>query len=250
MAAEAPIITPDPVLGGVIAYHPSDRLKPLLTAAVIGAPIGLVLALTAAQTEAWWGMPVTVGGVAITGLALGWYVLHLWNREVILYQRGFSFREGSKLVYFSYEEVKWIGLQARRMAYFGGLFRRDVYRIEIVTYAGDRMLLTNLYRRVAELGTRLTELVEMRLRPELAHKFASGDKVEFGETIWITREGLDIDDQRLAWADFGGYRIGSGKMTFLKRSGDVFQETPLSRLYNITLLIDFLKQHKVGAENT
>lgn len=248
MTPEQPIVAADPMLGGALAHHPSNRLKPLLTAALIGAPITVTLMLTAAQSEAWWGMPVTVGGVALTALALAWYVLHWWNREVVLYQRGFSFREGSRLIYFGYDEVKWVGLQAQRLAYFGGLLRRDVYRIELVTYAGDRVILTNLYRRIAELAARLNEQIEVRLRPEIDRRLAAGEQVAFGEALWLTSGELRVDDERLSWQDFGGYRVGGGRLIFLRQDGSVFQETPLPLLYNVTILIDLLRRRRQAIE--
>ncbi|MBK8022683.1 MAG: hypothetical protein IPK19_14930 [Chloroflexi bacterium] len=248
MAAEQPIIVPDPVLGGVLAHHPSDRLKPLLTAAAVGAPIAVVLMLTSAQTDAWWGMPVTVGGVALVGLVLGWYVLHWWNREVILYQHGFSFREGSRVVYFAYHEVKWIGLQAQRLVYFGGLLRRDVYRVEVVTYAGDRVVLTNLYRRISDLAARLTEQVEQRLRPEIERRLAAGERITFTDDLSLSREEIVFQEERLPWTAFGGYRIGSGNMTLLKRDGTVFQEVPLALLYNVTILIELMRRYRPERE--
>lgn len=249
MSAEPSIIAPDPFLGTPLRHYPSDRLKPLLVAGIIGAPIALLLALTAASVEAWWGMPVTVGGMAITGLALGWYVLHLWNREIILYQRGFSFREGSRTIYFAYPEIKWLGLQAQRLAYFGGLVHRDVYRIDVWTYAGDHILITNLYRRVSDLGTRLTEQVNRVLRPELERKFLIGEPVEFGESLALTRDGFSVDGQQLLWEEYGGHQIGQGKLRILKRNGEVFHEVPLSMIYNVTLFIDMLRQNRPDAQD-
>lgn len=246
MAAEQPVIAPDPFLGSVLSHHPSDRLKPLLVAALIGAPIAVLLALTSARTEAWWGMPVTVGGVAITGLALGWYVLHVWNREVVLYQRGFSYREGSTTVYFTYSELKWVGLQARRMAYFRGLLRRDVYTIDVWTRAGDHIQITNLYRRVSELASRFTEQADRVLRPEIERRLQIGEVVEFGEGIAIDRDKLIVQGRQLAWKDFGGYRVGGGKLTLIKRDGTTFDELPLPAVYNIAIFTDYLRQHKTA----
>lgn len=246
-SSQPEVIAPDPYLGGVLAYHPSDRLKPLVIGALIGAPIALLLSLTAARVDAWWGMPVTVGGVALTALALGWYVLHIWNREVILYQRGFSFREGSNTVYFAYTEVKWIGLQARRLAYFGGLFRRDVYHIDVWTFAGDHIHISNLYRRVAELGTRLTEQVDHVLRPEIDRRLQIGEQFPFADTLALSRETLILNDQKLLWEDFGDYRIGDGKLTLFKKDGSPYGDIPLSSLYNATILIALLKAHRMPA---
>src|SRR5690606_17619332 len=108
------------------------------------------------------------------GLAAGWYVLHGWNREIILYEGGFSYREGSRTVYFRYEEIAGIRLRAERLAYFGGVIRRDRYRFVVTSWQGDRFVITNLYRRAAELGTRLTEQVNRVLQPAISRRLAAG----------------------------------------------------------------------------
>ncbi|MDZ4768618.1 MAG: DUF6585 family protein [Chloroflexota bacterium] len=243
------VIPSDPMLGGALAHHPSNRLLPLLTAALIGALIAGVLALTVAQSDAWWALPVTVGGVALAASVLGWYVLHNWNREVVLYQRGFSFREGSQVVYFAYDEVKWVGVRARRLAYFGGLYQRDRYQIDVVTYAGDAITVTPLYQRVPELAARLTEQVDRPLRVEVERAWQRGETITFSETLGLSRDGLtltnaDRSQEKLAWADYSGYKIGRGALAIARRDGTVFTEAPLDALYNHTLLIDLLKQQK------
>ncbi len=245
---ESPL-PPDPMLGGVLSLHPGNRLIPLFTAAIIGAPIAGLLILTAAQTDAWWSMPVTVGGVAITALGLGWYVLHHWNREVVLYQRGFSFREGSETIFFNYDEVKWLGISARRMAYLGGLVRRDRYRITVVTWAGDRLVITSLYQRAALLASRLTAQVDRPLRARVEAMWARGDAVSFSEGLALSQQGIawtgeDGVTQRLGWDDFGGYAIGGGALTLHRADGSAFAVIPLDALFNPTLLIDMLKGQK------
>jgi hypothetical protein len=245
---ESPL-PPDPMLGAVLSLHPGNRLIPLFTAALMGAPIAGLLVLAAAQTDAWWSMPVTVGGVALTALGLGWYVLHHWNREVVLYQRGFSFREGSQVVYFSYDEVKWLGISARRMAYLGGLFRRDRYRIAVVTWAGDRITITSLYQRAALLASRLTAQVDRPLRARVEAMWARGEAVGFSEALALSTQGIawtneDGVTQHLPWDDYGGYALGGGALMVQRRDGVAFARIPLDALYNPVLLIDLLKGYK------
>ncbi len=110
------VIDPDPLLGEALDHFPSNRLRPLITAGVVIAPVALLLGLTTAQVEAWWGPLVTVVGVALVVLVAGWYVLHGWNREIILYERGFSYREGSQTIFMRYDEIAAVRLRAERLA--------------------------------------------------------------------------------------------------------------------------------------
>jgi hypothetical protein len=96
MSSPPLLIEADPVLGSALGIYPSDRLPPLILAGAIGAPALVILNFTVAAIPAWWSPIVTILITASLGLALGWYILHIWNREIILYERGFSYREGSK----------------------------------------------------------------------------------------------------------------------------------------------------------
>src|SRR5664279_873986 len=183
------LIDPDPVLGQALANFPSDRMRPLIIAGAVIAPVALALGLTTAQVLDWWGPVVTVLITAVAVLALGWYVLHVWNREIILYERGFSYREGSKTVFFPYDEIASIRLRAEWLAYFGGLLRRSVYRFTVTTTQAERFTITNVYRRAAELGTRLTNQINRALQPQIARRLAEGGKVAFGDSLTLSASG-------------------------------------------------------------
>lgn len=241
-------IPPDPLLGDAVANYPSDRLRPLIVAGAAIAPVALALGLTTAQVTDWWGPIITVVLMALVVLGAGWYVLHLWNREIILYERGFSYREGSKTVFFLYDEIASIRLRAERLAYFGGLLRRDVYHFTVTTTEAERFAVTNLYRRAAELGTRLTDAANRVLGPKVARKLAAGEKVAFGDTLRASSEGLYDGSAALAWADYGGYRIGERRLSLLDGSGTVWRALPLAEVDNVTLLLELLRE-KPSAQN-
>jgi hypothetical protein len=174
---------------------------------------------------------------------LGWYVLHIWNREIILYERGFSYREGSNTVFFLYGEIASIRLRAERMVYFGVL-RRNLYRFTVTTRQDERFTITNLYRRAAELGSRLTEQINRVLQPEIARRLAKGEAVAFGDTLTLSANGLHEDGRDLSWAQFGGYQIGGRKLALLDARGEVWYALPLSQVDNITLLLELLRERR------
>ncbi len=235
-------INPDPILGAAVANFPSDRLRPLIIAGAVIAPVALALGLTTAQVTDWWGPVVTVVLTAAVVLALGWYVLHVWNREIILYERGFSYREGSKTVFIRYDEIASIRLRAERLAYFGGLLRRDVYRFTVTTTEAERFSITNLYRRAAELGTRLNEQIDRALGPKIARQLADGGSVVFGDALSVNAQGLRENGRDLAWLDYGGYRIGGRRLALLDAGGGVWLALPLAEVDNITLLLEVLRE--------
>jgi hypothetical protein len=237
------MIEDDPLLGKFIALYPSDRLRLLIPAAAITVPIALALGLTVAQIEAWWGFAITVFGMAGLGLIVGWWVMHRWNWEVMVFQRGFTVREGSKVIPLTYAEIRSIHQQAERLAYFGGMARRTLYRISITTHRDEVVVLTNVYRRVGELGERLEMFINETLRPQVQHRLHSGETVAFGATVGLKLTGIVQGERELTWDDFGGYRVEDRSLKVLQKDGAIWHAEPLAQIDNIVLLLDFLRSY-------
>jgi hypothetical protein len=236
----------DPILGAPLGSYPSDRIRYLIIAGAIGLSIGLVLNFTLAAIPEWWAPLLTVMLMAGLTLGLGWVVLHFWNREIILYERGFTYQEGSRVVPFLYGDILAIRMSADRVRYFG-LIRRDRYKFTLRTDQDEIILITDLlYRRAAELGTRLTEQVNALLMPRLSMKLDSGEKVAFSDGLHLTREGIEgAPGHSLDWAAFSRFTISGGQLKLLDNSGVVWGAFPLRDLDNITILLELLKSKRL-----
>jgi hypothetical protein len=237
------MIEDNPVLGRLIASYPSDRGRLLLPAAIIIGAVAIVLNFTLAEVDAWWGPLLTVILMAVVVLAAGWYVLHHWNREVVLFDQGFSYREGSRPVFFRYTEIAYFRQRAERLSYLGGLYRRTAYRFVLTTGQGDVIVLTNLYRRVEELGERLEQKVNAVLWPVMVERLAKGETVMFSATLGLNAGGLHEGGRDLIWQDYGGYRIENRRLALLKQSGEMWFAIPLTEVDNVTLLLQVLREH-------
>lgn len=241
----------DPILGNVIATYPSDRTRLLLPVAIIIGVVAVVLNFTVAAIDAWWGPPLTVIIMSVVSLAAGWPVLHLWNREVILYDNGFSFREGGRTVYFLYHEVSSLRQRGQQLAYFGGLIRRATFRFTVTTIRDERMVLTNLYRNIGQMGARLEAKINPLLAPQIDEQLSRGEKVQFSDTLRLSQEGLHEGGRDLPWESFAGYSIKGGMLRLLSRPDkSEWYTVALGDVDNIKLLVTLLKQHETSpAEN-
>ena len=188
--------------------------------------------------------------MALVMLGLAWYLLHIWNREIVLFERGFSYREGSQTVFFRYVEIDALRLQAERRAYFGGLIRRTIYRYTLRTTQDETFTITNLYHRVAELGERLTERVNLVLIPRLAAKLENGDSIPFSANLTISAKGLRVDGRDLAWDQFAGWEVKARALHLKQADGSVWASIPLAEIDNITALLNLLRARvQTGVEH-
>lgn len=239
-----PPVDPDPVLGEPIANYPSNRARVIILVAVLGWTPAIILNFTLAAIPEWWGPALTVAIMATWGLALGWYLLHVWNREIILYEHGFTYREGSNDIPFFYSEVSGVRLRAERLAYFGGRIRRTLYRFTVTTTQEEKFVITDSYRRVAELGTKLTECLNRTLQPIITARLERGEAVSFSDTLTLSAAELRDGERSLSWTQYGGYRIGERRLALLDAAGTVWFSALLSDIDNITILIDLLNERK------
>lgn len=235
------VIEDDPVLGKALAYYPSNRARLLIIDAVILGILWFIITIALLNVEAGLAAVITMAIIGLATVILGWYTAHLWNREVILYERGFSYREGSHTAYLLYAEMQTLRLRAERLSYFGGLVRRTVHQYVVTTGVDETIQLTNLYKRIEELGTRLEELARPFLRARLESALANHERVVFSETLQMDDQGLYESGRSLAWVDFGGYQIEDGHLRLLA-STEVWFSLPLADVYNITLLLGYLRQ--------
>lgn len=238
------MLADDPVLGAIIANFPSDRGRPLLIGGAVCAAAAVLLNFTLAANGTWWGQAITVIVMAALALGVGWYLLHIWNREIVLYERGFSYREGSNTIFFLYAEVKSLRQRAEQLAYFWGLFRRIVYTITVITTSNETLVIHNFYKRMDELGARLEKQVNEALRPSVMRRLSVGETVAFADTLRLDGLGLHVDGQRIGWEAFGGYTIQNRQLQLLDRNGAVAAAIPLADLENVTLLLDILREQK------
>lgn len=243
MRDDYPLFEDDPVLGKFVANFPSDRLRLLVVGGGVLAAVWFVVTVALWQVEETLASILTVGIFGVATLLVGWYVLHMWNREIVLYQRGFSYREGSHTAFIRYDEVRSIRQKAERRAYFGGLVQRRIFQYTIQTFEGETMVLGNLYRRPEELGARLEAAVNDRLRPEIEQALAAGERIPFSDRLLVGAEGLTVNGNRLPWSAFMGYRVQDGHLAIVARGGDWYR-VRLSEVDNLRLLIDLLQQRQ------
>lgn len=243
MVNDTPIIEDDPILGAFVANYPSNRLRSLLIAVFVCGFTATMLSLGLVLFEDWWMEVIALVGMTSVTVGMWWVTAHTWHREVVLYRHGFTYREGSRTVSFHLNELAAIRQRAERLAYFGGLVRRSVYRFTLRTHAGETIVLDNTYLRVGELGARLEAFLNETLRPIVKAQLDAGEQVAFAETLALSKSGLHRGAESLDWGDFAGYRVANRQVVIESQAGD-WHSVPLADMDNITLLLSLLKERQ------
>lgn len=234
----------DPVLGRYLIHYVSDRRRLIAQAALVYTVGVIFIQLLFADASEGLMPFIVIALFAALSLAAGWYVLHLWNREVVLYERGFTYREGSNLGVFHYAEIVSVRQQAERVRYLG-FWRRDLYRYTLRSQHDETLRLDNLYQQIAELGLRLEKAISATRLPLVEQRIEAGESVDFGGGLRLTRQGIELHEEsgarELFWHELGGHSLQGGRLLLRRRDGQDWAAVPLDVLENLLLLLTMLK---------
>jgi hypothetical protein len=234
----------DPALGAFVANYPGNRARLLM----IGA--GIMIAAWFVVTVALWEVEdnaaaiITVIVLALVALVVGWYITHLWNREVVLYEHGFSYREGSGEVHMRYDEIQTIRQRGKRRSYFFGLLQREVYLMTMTTIRGETIALNDVYKRLDELTIRLEQAITRALQPIAERRLEAGEQIDFNPVLAMSKDGLRQEGRDLPWDDFAGFRLESGQLILMAEHDRNWHQIPLEDIDNLRLFINLLRQQQ------
>lgn len=241
-APNSSIIPDDPLLGAYVAHYPSSRLRLLIIAGLIFAVPSVFVLIFFSGLDAVTAPIVRVPLYSLFALLAAWYALHLWNREIILFQKGFTYREGSRVRGFLYDHIVTVRQEGERIAYLG-IIRRDVERTVLISNEDEVMIVNNIYRDAAKLSQRIEEAVARARLPESWHMLESGSRLSFG-LLTIDSGGAAMGAEHLPWGDYGGYSLSGGQLHLQDHSGQHVLQVPLRGLDNTRLLLALLRKRQ------
>jgi hypothetical protein len=237
------MIESDPIFGKVIKNYPSDRVRLALIGGGIYGFVAVVVNFAFLPVDAQTASLAVIIVLAVTALLVGWWVLHLWNREIVLYQRGFSYTEGSRTIFIHFDEITTIRQRAERRVYFSGLVRRTFREVIIKTVHNETIHLNSFYRRLDDFITRLEHITAPLLQARVEHQLAENREIPFSQDLTLKPDGIQAGERFLAWADYNGFQIKEGKLII--EGQDTQLSAPLSTLNNLKVLLDLLNAKRL-----
>lgn len=245
---EQSLFEDDPVLGRFMGQYPANRLRLLMISG------GILLAVWFVVTVALWNVGDDVAAtftvLIITPVALltGWYSLHLWNREVMVYEKGFTYRRGSQLAYIRYSEVIRTRQAGGITRYFGGLVKRNTFQFTVITERDEIVPLNSLYKNLDELTLKIEAEIYRVLLPKLNSKLANGEQIRFYDDLSLSTDGIIQDNRDLKWDDFAGQTIEAGQLHLKQTDGTIWHSRPLAEIENIRLFLALLRHYQPTKE--
>jgi len=245
---EQPIFEDDPILGRFVAQYPANRLRLLMISG------GILLAVWFVVTVALWNvqdeLAATITVLILTPVALltGWYALHLWNREVVLYEKGFTYRRGSQIAYIRYHEVVRTRQAGGIIRYLGGIIKRNTFQFTIITERDEIILFDSLYKNLDDLTLKVEAEIYRVLLPKVNTKLDNGERVGFNDALFISTTGIKYQSDELVWEQFGGQTIQASQLNLKRADGTLWHTFPLAEVENIRLFLALLRHYQPTRE--
>lgn len=235
-----------PALGRYISHHPSRRGVLILRGGLVYTAIVMPLNLIFINDDSIVVAILLPSVFIICALVILWYIAHLWNREVILYERGFTYREGSQLGTFFYQEITTLKANVQRASYFG-VFRRTAYNYILKTQQEEMLTITNLYDEIERLTERLESYIIRDRLPLIRGQMLNGETVPFGEALRASKMGLEYEGRELFWHEIAGYSVRGGYLYIQSQDDDAWATIQLNEINNILLLVALFKVQRTQA---
>lgn len=230
----------DPVLGKYFSHHPSNRLRLMIIGGILYTlPVGIMQLIFFNVENELASIFLPTSFAAIAGAIL-WWILHHWNREVVLYERGFSFRQGSATAYILYANVTQLIQHIEGVSFLG--FSRTVYDYQLTTNVDEKLTVNNVYSNPDKLTRALESYIARDRLIIMRKKMAEGQELDFNVNLRITGKGIMLDDKELSWQDFKTHRVKDGQLILQSNDDEVWAAVPVNAINNPVLLIALLKE--------
>src|SRR5262245_10808910 len=197
-----PITAPHPTLGNYVSHHPSNRLRLVILALIYYSILVFILQAlfwNVDDNTASYFLPILFAAV---GLAAFWYAAHFWNREVILYEHGFTYRQGSQLGQFRYADVVRLQPDVSRIAILK-FIQQTNFNYTLVTVDDEILRITNLFTDIAKLVARLEGYIIRDRLSIVQHAINTGQAVDVGAGLCLSKTGLEYQGRELFWHEVG-----------------------------------------------
>lgn len=234
------IFEADPILGKYLSHHPSNRIRLMIIGGIIyGISVVIIQAV-------FWNVSDDIAAIyipiifAIIAGGILWYMLHHWNREVVLYDRGFSYRRGSSTAYILYMNVVKLIQNLEKVSFLG--FSRTVYDYKLITDIDEILTINNVYSNPDKLTRALEAFIARDRLPIMRHMLQTGTPVSFNDSLQISQDGIRWDDKELLWQEFKGQTVKNGQLIMQTTNDEPWATIPVSEIDNPVLFIALLKE--------
>jgi hypothetical protein len=176
------------------------------------------------------------------GLLAGWNAFVNWNKGIVVFERGFAYRDRKGFQIWQWEEIVSLTSAITRH-YTNGIYTGTTHRYTLFNCQNVRLVLTDSFSKVEQLAQEIDENIFPILYGSAASQFNTGQALVFGPVV-ISKAGIVIGRKTYPWTDVREVSIQRGILKVSRKEGGWFRgaRTAAALIPNLSVLLAIIHQ--------
>ena len=245
-------------LGGLLGYYPVRKANRwgnlvvcliLLAGAVLVFLYGIYSSFLAYQLHG----PAVIGdkitapvliAVLLSGLGLlaGWGAYVNWRKGVVVYERGFAYRDRTGLQTWRWDDILTMTSAITRH-YHNGIYTGTTHIYTLLNRQNQKLKLVDSIGKVEDLAKTIDTNIFPLLYPRAVDQYNAGEMLAFGP-LAISKQGITIGEKTYPWGAVKEVSIHHGILKVTKKEGGWFSgaRAAASVIPNLRVLLAIIQQ--------
>lgn len=185
-----------------------------------------------------------VGGMVLLllGMAAGLGAYLNWNKGVVVYDKGFAYRDRKGVQNWTWEEIHSLNAAVTRH-YTNGIYTGTTHQYTLLNRNGGKLVFSDALTKVEDLAAVIEQAIFPRLYAQAAEQYNSGQAISFGPAE-IRKSGITIGKKTYPWPEVGQVSMERGFLRVSKKDGGWFSgaSAPASAIPNLRVLLSIIDQ--------
>jgi len=178
----------------------------------------------------------------VVGLLAGWGAYVNWKKGVVVYERGFVYRDRKGLQTWRWEDILTMTSAITRH-YYNGIYTGTTHIYTLLNRQNQKLKLADSILKVENLANAIDTNIFPLLYPRAADMYNAGEALAFGP-VAISKQGIAIGKRTYPWTDVKEVSIRRGTLKVSKKEGGWFSGAgaAASAIPNLRVLLAIVHQ--------
>ena len=188
------------------------------------------------------GPLVFAGILFLLGALAGWSAYSNWNKGVMVYERGFAYRDRKGIQTWRWDNVVSITAAITRH-YTNGIYTGTTHVYTLFNNQNEKVVLNDSFKAIEGLAAVIENGVYPILYERAAQAYNTGQTLTFGP-VAINKGGIVIGKKNYPWVDVKQVSIQNGFVKVSKKDGGWFSGASASAavIPNLKVLLAIINQ--------
>lgn len=237
-----------------VYYKGGNRVLSLVLAVLLLGGAALLVLVAAYQAYTWSSYgpamvtskltgPLAFAGILfLLGAWAGWSAYSNWNKGVMIYDRGFAYRDRKGIQMWQWINVSSITAAITRH-YTNGIYTGTTHVYTLFNNQNEKVVINDSFKKVEELAGFIEDNIYPTLYERASQAYNSGQTLTFGP-VAINKGGIMIGKKTYPWADVKQVSINNGFVKVSKKDGGWFSGASASAavIPNLKIMLSIINQ--------